>query len=138
MRDATHLVLAQMSDTTHEVLVQMSDTIGWAMDYPPVSASAAVSVPLMHLGETLSYERGTPVHDDRALVQLSETTHEVLVQMSDTTGCASGHDDIYSSSMKITAHLDHTSHCKRASGTNWSNRWTYRFRLNRGASIWRV
>ena len=34
--------------------------------------------------------------------------------------------DKYSGSMKITTRLDHTSHCKTASGTNWSNRWTYR------------
>jgi len=32
----------------------------------------------------------------------------------------------YSGSMKITTHLDHISHCKTASGTNWSNRWTSR------------
>ena len=29
-------------------------------------------------------------------------------------------------SMKFTTHLDHVSHCKTASGTNWSERWTYR------------
>jgi hypothetical protein len=29
-------------------------------------------------------------------------------------------------SMKITTHLDPISHCKMASGTNSSNRWTYR------------
>ena len=34
--------------------------------------------------------------------------------------------DEYSGSMKITSHLDHVSHCKTASGTNWSNRWTSR------------
>ena len=28
--------------------------------------------------------------------------------------------------MKITTRLDHTSHCKTASGPHWSNRWTYR------------
>ena len=28
--------------------------------------------------------------------------------------------------MKITTHLDYISHCKTASGTNWSCRWTYR------------
>ena len=28
--------------------------------------------------------------------------------------------------MKITTHLDQTGHCKTASGTNWSNRWTHR------------
>ena len=28
--------------------------------------------------------------------------------------------------MKVTAHLDHTSRCQTASGTSWSNRWTYR------------
>ena len=28
--------------------------------------------------------------------------------------------------MKITTHLDHISHCQTTSGTNWSNRWTYR------------
>ena len=32
----------------------------------------------------------------------------------------------YSGSMKITTHLDYISHCKTASGTNWSSRWTYR------------
>ena len=37
----------------------------------------------------------------------------------------------YSGSMKITPHLDHIRHCKTASGTNWSNRWTYRvFMIN--------
>jgi hypothetical protein len=34
--------------------------------------------------------------------------------------------DEYSGLMKITTHLDHISHCKTVSGTNWSNRWTYR------------
>jgi len=28
--------------------------------------------------------------------------------------------------MEITTHLDHISHCKTASDTNWSNRWTCR------------
>jgi hypothetical protein len=32
----------------------------------------------------------------------------------------------YSGSMKFTKYLDHISHCKTASGTNWSHRWTYR------------
>ena len=32
---------------------------------------------------------------------------------------------LWSSSGKLTTHLDHISHCKTASGTNWSNRWTY-------------
>ena len=31
----------------------------------------------------------------------------------------------HSDSMKFTTHLDHISHCRTASGTNWSNRWTY-------------
>jgi len=34
--------------------------------------------------------------------------------------------DKYSGSIKITTHLDHISHCKEISGTNLSNRWTYR------------
>ena len=34
--------------------------------------------------------------------------------------------DKYPGSIKITTHLDHIRHCKAASGTNWSNRWTYR------------
>ena len=34
--------------------------------------------------------------------------------------------DKYSGSMKFTTHLDQISHCKKASGTDWSNRWTYR------------
>ena len=34
--------------------------------------------------------------------------------------------DQYSHSMKITTRLDQISDCKTASGTNWSNRWTYR------------
>jgi len=34
--------------------------------------------------------------------------------------------DKYSGSMTITTRLDHISHCKTASGTNWSNTWTYR------------
>ena len=34
--------------------------------------------------------------------------------------------DKYSSSMKMTSHLDHVSRCKAASGIDWSNRWTYR------------
>ena len=33
--------------------------------------------------------------------------------------------DKYSGSMKITTHLDHTSHFKIVSGTKWSSRWTY-------------
>ena len=37
-----------------------------------------------------------------------------------------GVDDKYWGSTKITTHLDHISHCKTASGTNWSNRWTHR------------
>ena len=28
--------------------------------------------------------------------------------------------------MKVTTHLDHIRHCNKASGTDWSNRWTYR------------
>jgi len=32
----------------------------------------------------------------------------------------------YSASMKITARLDHVSHCKTSSGTSWSNGWSYR------------
>ena len=35
-------------------------------------------------------------------------------------------DDKYPSSMKIATPLDHVSHCKSASVTNWSNRWTFR------------
>jgi hypothetical protein len=34
--------------------------------------------------------------------------------------------DKFSGSMKFTTRLDHNSHRKTASGTNWSNRWTYR------------
>ena len=34
--------------------------------------------------------------------------------------------DKYTGSMKVTTLLDHASHCKTASGTNWSSRWTYR------------
>ena len=34
--------------------------------------------------------------------------------------------DKHSGSMKITTYLDHVGHCKTTSGTNWSNRWTYR------------
>ena len=30
---------------------------------------------------------------------------------------------IYIYSMQVTTHLDHMSHCKAASGTNWSKRW---------------
>ena len=32
----------------------------------------------------------------------------------------------YSGATKITSHLVHISHCKTASGTDWSNGWTYR------------
>ena len=32
--------------------------------------------------------------------------------------------DKYSGSMKITTRLDHISHCRTASGTDWSSRWT--------------
>ena len=32
----------------------------------------------------------------------------------------------YAGSTKLTTLLDHISHCKTASDTNWSNRWTYR------------
>ena len=32
----------------------------------------------------------------------------------------------HSGSMKTTTHLDRMSHCKSASGTNWSNRWSSR------------
>ena len=45
-------------------------------------------------------------------------------------------DDQHPGPTKITAHLDHASHCKTASGTNWSKRWTYHKyspRLNHGA-----
>ena len=35
-------------------------------------------------------------------------------------------DDEYSGSIKYTTHLDHMSHGETASGTNWSNKWTYR------------
>ena len=34
--------------------------------------------------------------------------------------------DKYLGSMKIATQLDHISLCQTASGTNWSNRWTYR------------
>jgi len=34
--------------------------------------------------------------------------------------------DAYSASIKFTTHLHDISHCKRASGTDWSSRWTYR------------
>ena len=34
--------------------------------------------------------------------------------------------DKYSGSMKLTAQLDHISHCKTASGTKRPNKWTYR------------
>ena len=34
--------------------------------------------------------------------------------------------DKRSGSITITTHLDRISHCETASGTNWSNRWTYR------------
>ena len=34
--------------------------------------------------------------------------------------------DKYSGSLKLTSHLYHVSHCTTASGTHWSNRWTYR------------
>ena len=33
--------------------------------------------------------------------------------------------DKNSGPIKITAQLHHISHCKTATGTNWSNRWTY-------------
>ena len=33
--------------------------------------------------------------------------------------------DKYLVSMQISTHLDHISNFKTASGTNWSNRWTY-------------
>ena len=33
--------------------------------------------------------------------------------------------DKYSGLMRISAHLDHMSHCKITSGTHRSNRWTY-------------
>ena len=41
-------------------------------------------------------------------------------------GAQRAHRGEYLCSMKITTHLDHIGHCKTASGTNWSNRWTYR------------
>ena len=34
--------------------------------------------------------------------------------------------DKYSRPIKITTHLYHVGHCQTTSGTNWSNRWTYR------------
>ena len=34
--------------------------------------------------------------------------------------------DEYSVSIKNATHLDHISHCRRASGTYWLNGWTYR------------
>jgi len=37
--------------------------------------------------------------------------------------------------MKITTRPDLTSHCKTASGTNWSNRWTYRIFKEVGCSL---
>ena len=37
----------------------------------------------------------------------------------------------YSGSMKITTYLDHASHCKTTSSTNWSNRWTCRVLIRR-------
>ena len=37
--------------------------------------------------------------------------------------------DKYSGLIKIITHLDHISHCETASGTNWSNRWTYQVSL---------
>ena len=52
----------------------------------------------------------------------------------DTDSCYGYPDDLIRSSiyfkfpgsMTITTHLNHISHCETASGTNWSNRWTYR------------
>ena len=39
--------------------------------------------------------------------------------------------DKYSGSIKIATHLDHSRYRKTPSGTNWSNRWTYRFTVRR-------
>jgi len=41
-------------------------------------------------------------------------------------------EDKYSGTTKIIKHLDHVSHCKTASGTNWSNRWTYQVLIDSG------
>ena len=38
--------------------------------------------------------------------------------------------DKYSGSTKTTTRLDHISHCKTASGTNWANRWTQPRKVN--------
>ena len=45
----------------------------------------------------------------------------IAVLISRTSIC-----DKCSGSMKITTRLNHIGHCKTASGTNWSKRWTYR------------
>ena len=37
--------------------------------------------------------------------------------------------DAYTGSMKFTTQLDDISHCKITSGTNWSDRRTYRVRI---------
>jgi len=63
-----------------------------------------------------------------AASQLVTLTH--LVSRHDTSRCDYSTSDVvqmsfcdtHSGSMKITARLDHISHCKTASGTNCSNR----------------
>ena len=37
-----------------------------------------------------------------------------------------GANNMHSGSMKFATHLNHISHLETSSGTNWSNRWTYR------------
>jgi hypothetical protein len=50
--------------------------------------------------------------------------------------CSSG--DYYSGSMKLTTHWDHMSHCKTASCTHWSNKWTYREYMDQLVHIGRI
>ena len=44
--------------------------------------------------------------------------------------------DHHSGSMRVTTHLDHKSHCKTASGTDWSNRRTYQISIINTRLAW--
>ena len=60
---------------------------------------------------TYSVQRGLQLKDLRDLKDLTMQVDSELVLCS---------------ALKITTHLNHLSHCKTMSGTNWSNMWTYR------------
>ena len=58
------------------------------------------------------------------------TTISVLHTLKTTDFIRTGIYDQYSGSMKISPHLEHTSRCQTAPGTDWSDRWTWQLLIS--------